>query len=199
MRIALCSKENLFRDSLLSLLRHEGNFDVVRSSADSRECLASVKELGALAIVIDGDAMDMSELEFLLGARAFGDFGIVFVLSDPSRCSDAMGPDAVLSRAEAGLSLIQTVRGIASPFNPLRAGGASHKRGSRGEFGLTRREYEIACLIAKGLSNRQIAVRLDIGEQSIKNAVSFILRKLKCENRVQVALQLAHFTEPLEA
>jgi DNA-binding NarL/FixJ family response regulator len=55
---------------------------------------------------------------------------------------------------------------------------------------LTRREYEVAQLVAKGMSNRKISQLTGLREQSIKNLVSVIMRKLHCENRVQVALKL---------
>jgi DNA-binding NarL/FixJ family response regulator len=41
------------------------------------------------------------------------------------------------------------------------------------------------------MSNRKISQITGLREQSIKNLVSVIMRKLHCENRVQVALKLA--------
>jgi DNA-binding NarL/FixJ family response regulator len=55
---------------------------------------------------------------------------------------------------------------------------------------LTKREFEVAQFIAKGMSNRAIAETADLHEQSVKNLVSVVLRKLSCENRTQVALKL---------
>ncbi len=55
---------------------------------------------------------------------------------------------------------------------------------------LTRREFEVAQLVSKGMSNRKISQVTGLREQSIKNLVSVIMRKLHCENRVQVALKL---------
>jgi DNA-binding NarL/FixJ family response regulator len=46
-------------------------------------------------------------------------------------------------------------------------------------------------MVAKGLPNRRIAQSLGLREQSVKNLVSTVMRKLDCENRVQVALKLA--------
>src|SRR5450432_609959 len=79
MRIALCSKESLFREALGSLLSHEGNFDVVAKEAQPRACLTAAKERRANIIVVDGDTVDPNELEFFMGARAYGDFGIAVV------------------------------------------------------------------------------------------------------------------------
>ena len=56
---------------------------------------------------------------------------------------------------------------------------------------LTKRELEVAQLVAQGMPNRRIAAVLQLQEQSIKNLVSSVMRKLDCENRVQVALRLS--------
>lgn len=56
---------------------------------------------------------------------------------------------------------------------------------------LTKRELEVAQLVAQGMPNRRIAAVLQLQEQSIKNLVSAVMRKLDCENRVQVALRLS--------
>jgi DNA-binding NarL/FixJ family response regulator len=53
---------------------------------------------------------------------------------------------------------------------------------------LTRREREIAALVAEGLSNRQIADRLFVSERTAQNHVQHILTKLGLPNRGQVAL-----------
>jgi predicted ATPase/DNA-binding SARP family transcriptional activator/DNA-binding CsgD family transcriptional regulator len=51
---------------------------------------------------------------------------------------------------------------------------------------LTRREREVAALVARGLSNRQIASELHLSERTIGNHVSNILRKLGLASRAQV-------------
>ena len=53
---------------------------------------------------------------------------------------------------------------------------------------LTRREREIAALVAEGLSNRQIAERLFVSERTAQNHVQHILTKLGLPNRGQVAV-----------
>jgi DNA-binding NarL/FixJ family response regulator len=53
--------------------------------------------------------------------------------------------------------------------------------------GLTRREHEVAGLLAAGLTNRQIAERLYVTERTAQNHVQHILTKLNMTNRTQVA------------
>ncbi|MDP9372345.1 MAG: helix-turn-helix transcriptional regulator, partial [Chloroflexota bacterium] len=52
---------------------------------------------------------------------------------------------------------------------------------------LTRREREVAALIARGLTNRQIAAALIVGERTVDTHAANILRKLNFATRAQVA------------
>ncbi|MEV7192618.1 LuxR C-terminal-related transcriptional regulator [Streptomyces sp. NPDC093510] len=52
---------------------------------------------------------------------------------------------------------------------------------------LTPRQLQVALLVADGLTNRQIAHRLDIAEWTVVNHVRHVMRKLECTSRVQVA------------
>ncbi|SCN35607.1 Protein of unknown function [Bacillus cytotoxicus] len=53
---------------------------------------------------------------------------------------------------------------------------------------LTKREKEVLYEIAKGRSNKEIAVELHITEQTVKTHVSNVLAKLEVEDRTQAAL-----------
>lgn len=57
---------------------------------------------------------------------------------------------------------------------------------------LTAREVEVVRLVAKGLSNREIAAQLTTTEATVKTHVSSILSKLHLANRVQAALYALH-------
>jgi DNA-binding NarL/FixJ family response regulator len=53
---------------------------------------------------------------------------------------------------------------------------------------LTEREREVFDCLGEGLSNHQIAVRLGIGEATVKTHVSRVLQKLAIRSRVQAAI-----------
>jgi DNA-binding NarL/FixJ family response regulator len=53
---------------------------------------------------------------------------------------------------------------------------------------LSRREREVALLIARGMPNRQIGAQLAIKERTVEDHVSRLLKKLKLANRAQVIL-----------
>ena len=62
--------------------------------------------------------------------------------------------------------------------------------GRGAEVALTPRERQIAMAIADGRSNRDIAARLGITEQTVKNHLTSIFEKVGVENRLQLALAL---------
>ena len=53
---------------------------------------------------------------------------------------------------------------------------------------LTKREYEIALLVGRGESNKQIARQLDITERTVKAHLTEIFRKLAISDRIKLAL-----------
>jgi DNA-binding NarL/FixJ family response regulator len=55
------------------------------------------------------------------------------------------------------------------------------------ETPLTRREQEVAGLVARGFTNRQIADQLHVSERTAQNHVQHILTKLSLRNRSQIA------------
>ena len=54
---------------------------------------------------------------------------------------------------------------------------------------LTPRQIEILCALLDGGSNREIAARLGVREQTIKNQLSVMYEKLGVQNRLQLALE----------
>ena len=105
---------------------------------------------------------------------------------------DGLNPKAVASAWDRGLKLTeqQAVLLALSPepsFPPPLAGegqgGGATLRGG----GLTPRELEIASLVAAGLSNRQIGLRLKISERTADAHVEHIRTKLDVHSRAQIA------------
>jgi DNA-binding CsgD family transcriptional regulator len=70
-------------------------------------------------------------------------------------------------------------------------GDAASRRGPSPSGGLTRREREIAGLLAEGLSNKEIATRLVISQRTVETHVDHVLGKLGITSRAQVASWVA--------
>lgn len=191
MRLALYCKNLLFGEALASLLSNEGNFDVIATSATPRPCITAAREQNAQAIVVDTTGLEKSDLEFLMGASAYANFGVVLIADDCEEY-DSYEIDKLYSRAQGSQGLIKAIREVGDIFVRLPSGRVRHARADpNNKFDLSKREFEVASLVAKGYSNRKISQVVQLKEQSVKNLVSVIMRKLKCENRVQVALRLS--------
>jgi DNA-binding CsgD family transcriptional regulator len=57
---------------------------------------------------------------------------------------------------------------------------------------LTERELEIAHLVAQGLTNRDIAVRLIVGKRTVDTHIEHVMNKLAVHSRAQIAAWLSH-------
>lgn len=64
---------------------------------------------------------------------------------------------------------------------------------------LTRREVEVAKLLATGQTNAEIARRLFVSEATVKTHVSHVLKKLGASNRAQAASIVMHLTRAAES
>jgi predicted ATPase/DNA-binding CsgD family transcriptional regulator len=92
---------------------------------------------------------------------------------------DSLGPHVAEREAEAGgrLSIEEAVAEALAPGSP---------NGDPAAPGLSRREAEVASLVAQGLTNRQIAELLRLSERTVENHASHILNKLGLRNRSEV-------------
>ena len=88
-----------------------------------------------------------------------------------------------------GMSMEQAVEYALSEEKSTASISPTPKRPSADEpsNALTRREREVAKLLARGLTNRQIAGELVLSERTVENHVSNILKKLKLSSRSEVA------------
>jgi DNA-binding NarL/FixJ family response regulator len=62
---------------------------------------------------------------------------------------------------------------------------------------LTQREWQVARLVARGHSNRQIAHELVVSERTVDTHVSHVLRKLDLSSRAQIAAWVVGTTRPM--
>lgn len=75
-------------------------------------------------------------------------------------------------------------------IEPMMEIDSDHVLGNTGDVQalLTERETDVLAFLARGMSNKEIASLLRISNQTVKNHVTSILRKLGVENRMQARL-----------
>lgn len=192
IKVGVCAKKALVADSLASLLENGGGFDVVAKESSPVALIDSAKVSQANVMVVDATDLDLGEFQYLLGARAFGNFRIVMLVSEGESLGFPVEAVDKLIYKESGAnglfeSILEfpdlTQRKLATVHETRRTYGSGND--------LTTRELEVARLVAKGHSNRTVSTVTGLQEQSVKNLVSNVMRKLNCVNRVQVALRLA--------
>jgi len=90
------------------------------------------------------------------------------------------------------MSMEQAIEYALSEEKPIPSTSPAPKRPSADEEPhLTRREREVAALVARGFTSRQIASKLVLSERTVDNHVANILKKLSLHSREQIAARLA--------
>jgi DNA-binding NarL/FixJ family response regulator len=107
------------------------------------------------------------------------------VLAQRKRPGDAAEASA-LAVSAAAMAAAMGLRPLAERSQRLSATLAGTGVGP-----LTKREGEIAVLVARGLTNRQIAAAAHISERTVETHVQHIIDKLGVANRTQVATRLS--------
>jgi DNA-binding NarL/FixJ family response regulator len=201
MQIALFAKEPLMQQALASLLANEGNCDVVvQANGPIEDFLKEARSSNADVLLVKRDQLTPEEYLQVLGAKTFGGDDVKLVLiGHVLTGEDAVlwpKPDDRVSPMNPSSALFEALEKVAGGMQAHGSAGSGRRSYGNGNE-LTKREDEVAHLVAKGLSNRKISQITGLREQSIKNLVSMIMRKLSCENRVQVALNRVRRDPPL--
>ena len=120
------------------------------------------------------------------------------------RLSSVVKADAVIRALEEGSNLtpsdsVELATALLDgrllvPTDPETRAGQTIPRG-----GLSRREYEVAEHVARGLTNREVAAILHISEKTIEMHVSNALRKLRIRSRSQLAAWLSDLSRRTES
>lgn len=201
MRILLADDHILFRKGLAQLLNAQPDFQVIGEAGDGLEALDKARETMPDLILMDinmprcdgreATRRIKSELPYvviviltvsdddqdLFVALKHGAQGYLLKKMDPE---DLFGQLRGLARGEAPLSRL-----IASKL--LREFARDATPAPEGEAALTPREQQVLQLVARGLTNREIADKLVVAENTVKNHLRNILAKLHLGNRVQAA------------
>ncbi|MGW3493919.1 response regulator [Streptomyces sp. NPDC001020] len=208
IRVLIADDQMMVREGFSVLLGAMPDMEVVGEAVNGREAVERVRELAPDVVLMDIRMPELNGIEatreivaadgsakvlvlttfdldeYVYQALRAGASG--FLLKDASARQLAEGIRVVAS-GEALLAPSVTKRLIAE-FSKLSDGvrAAPDAQAAYGE--LTERETEVLVLIAKGLSNAEIAGRLVVAESTIKTHVSRILVKLGLRDRTQAAV-----------
>lgn len=203
MQVAVIAKDALIADGLVSILAHEGQLPTAGAARNVSQASRMLGSAGVLAVVADG--LEVDDWIQLGKVQGDGTIRVVLIATNNDEDSGKSAADVVIHSRDGSSAVVNAVKQLLGDPSPLAASVASSPMfvreaapisyGRRGR-GLTRREKDVASYVALGMSNRRISEVLQLQEQSVKNLVSSIMRKLDCENRVQIALKLTGKATP---
>ncbi len=111
-----------------------------------------------------------------------GPAGVLFV---------SMAVADALRVPERDLAVLHALRRHLAPLVTEQLARDRERRAATANWQLTPREWEVADLAARGLTNRQIAERLFIGVDTVKKHLSRVLAETSCTSRTQLAVRFA--------
>lgn len=214
--VVIVDDHSLFRQGLRRLLEEDGRFSVVAEASNSYEAIRQIdackpgivlldiqlpgltglsiasivrQQHPGLKVVFLTMHLDDERLFLALQAGAYGfltkDIRSDELLNSLDRVANGerIIDEIVLERPEFALPILSQVR---NGGDTAVAESQAVPRSLR--FPLSVREIEVLDCVAQGLSNRQIGETLFISEQTVKNHMSSVLRKLSVEHRLQAVV-----------
>jgi len=205
IRVLLVDDDDLMRAGLKAVLSSDNRIDVVGEAPNGRAAIASVRALRPDLVLMD---VRMPDLDGIAATRQIltGDaetrIVILTTFEDDEYIFGALNAGASgfllkRTRPEELLAAVHTVAAGDSLLSPSVTrtviARMAHQptpdlTGSDRLEELTPREREVLALIARGLSNTEIAVHLVIEESTVKTHVKRILMKLRLRDRVQAVI-----------
>jgi DNA-binding NarL/FixJ family response regulator len=202
LKLLVASEIRFLRDSLGEALRRDSSVAVIGYGRDYNQTVSLCHQLRPDMVLLDAALRDGITAVHQLRATMAGLRVVVFAVSESI--------ESVVRWAEAGIAgfipshaaladlhaLLADIEAGRQPCSALVSAGllrriASTAHGPAGQkpsaARLTRRELEIVDLIGTGLSNKEIAKRLNIGVTTTKSHVHSVLSKLNLQRRAQAA------------
>jgi DNA-binding NarL/FixJ family response regulator len=200
--VVLLAENRLLRESLAKLLGKRNDIRVVAAVASDAGVAERISELRPHILALDSSVFACIGLDLVMSIRnTVPDIRILMIGMDSDqetflRCVRAGVSGYVLREASANevaaavrcvayegavcppklcATLFEEIADLRSSFRLYRG---------KSQLGLTRREQQLVKMISEGLSNKEIANQLNLSEQTVKNHVHRIMRKLGANDRL---------------
>jgi DNA-binding NarL/FixJ family response regulator len=216
IRIVVADDHPIFRDGLCKLLALEEDFEVVAQAQDGRQVLEVLQQYEPDILLLDLKMPGLDGLGTLQRLQAVKNKTRVIVLTasdDKNEFVQAMrfGTSGIVLKQTATEMLIKSIRKVhageiwldsyttaavirqfvAADEAPPPLASASPGR-ERERSPLSQREREIVALVAQGFKNKEMAEKMFISEQTVKNHLHNIFDKLGVSDRLELALYAIH-------
>jgi len=221
IRIVVADDHPIFRDGLCRLLALEPDFEVVAQASDGRQVLEILQQVEPDILLLDLKMPGLDGLATLQRLQQSRNKTRVIVLTasdDKNEFVQAMklGTSGIVLKQTATELLIKSIRKVhageiwldshttaavirqfvaneeapAAPAPPPPPPPSATRERERSP--LSQREREIVALVAQGFKNKEMAEKMFISEQTVKNHLHNIFDKLGVSDRLELALYAIH-------
>jgi len=201
--VLIADDQDLVREGLRMLLEAEPDLRVAGEVGDGSQALAAARRVDPDVVLMDVrmpvvDGIEATAQLVRGGCRARILMLTTFDLDEYVYRAMKAGASGFLLKDASGGQLAEAVRtvhkgdALLAPAVTKRLiedfcrGPAPGANGS--DLGLSERELEVCRLVARGLSNREIAAQLFVSEATVKTHVAHVLSRLGLRDRVQVTV-----------
>jgi two-component system, NarL family, nitrate/nitrite response regulator NarL len=212
IRIAIADDHAIFRDGLCRLLSLEEDFEVVAQVEDGLHVPGVLQRYDPDILLLDLNMPGLSGLDTLQRLQAASSKTRVILLTASDNQHDfvqalKLGSCGIVQKQTATELLIDSIRRVqagelwldslttasviqrfVSPTNDASEPVDPAPRRERNASRLSPREHEIVTLVAQGFKNLDLASRLFLSEQTVKNHLHNIFEKLGVSDRLELAL-----------
>ena len=215
IRIVVADDHPIFRDGLCRLLALEPDFEVVAQAQDGRQVLDVLQQHEPDILLLDLKMPGLDGLATLQKLQNSKHKTRVIVLTaseDKNEFIQAMklGTSGIVLKQSATELLIKSIRKVnageiwldshttAAVMRQFATGadevpvGVPPASRERERSLLSQREREIVALVAQGFKNKEMAEKMFISEQTVKNHLHNIFDKLGVSDRLELALYAIH-------
>lgn len=215
LSVLIVDDHPLFRAGVRNALEANKDIEVVGDVANGQGAIEMAENLMPTIILVDINLPGLNGLEVTRAVRRSQPHIAVIILSDredDEQLFDAarVGAAAWLDKDASASDLLDTIRQVGEGFYPIndtilsrpmvaskllnqfRTLAYAEREREQSVFApLTDREIEILDCIARGNSNKEASIALSISDQTVKNHMTSILRKLSVNDRTQAVVYAA--------
>jgi len=197
IRIIIADDHAIFRDGLRRLLITQRDFEVVAEATDGSEALSLTQELKPDILLLDLAMPKVPGMEMLRQLAHHGTPVYTILLTaaiHPLEVTHALrlGARGIVLKASPPEILLKSIRSVYEGGywvdDELLAGWGRFEDKPKNRSELTPREVEIISEIKSGRSNKEIALKLSISDETVKRHLSNIFQKLGVSSRLELAL-----------
>lgn len=199
VRVVVVDDHRLVREGTVDFLQRDPAVTVVGQAATGEEAVDVICALDPDVTLIDIELPGMNGIEVVRAVRRSGAdvrFVVLSAYDDQAYVMEALdaGVKGYLLKTVGRSELVEAVRMVAAGrvvLDEAVSRHLSHPAGGSGDShraDLTRRESDVLSLLARGMSNKQIATQLGLGLRTVESHVSNLLAKLGLASRTEAAL-----------